>query len=183
VLRRSPRALGASRRAGAARVVQVRDDDGARLRCDGRRDTLRDDLEAVTCASLEGADDGTEALRRTRQRLVARMLHEHLVAGREHRGIREEYRLRGAECGHHFGRLHLVVRGDGIAKLREGGEVGIGRLGYPELGPRGERDAARCEIEGDLAVELQRPLDVTDGREHLLTSSWLGASPRGPRLR
>ena len=97
------------RRANAGRVVQVRDDDDPRARRHRGGDALGRDGEPVGRAALEGAHRRAEALGGARERLVAWVLDEHLVAGREHRGVREEHGVRRSQRRHHLARRDIVV--------------------------------------------------------------------------
>ena len=118
------------RRAGG--IVEVRDDDQARLGRELRLDGLGDRAEAALTRTHERAQLGAEALGDRAVRLVARALGEHAVPrrdeAREHGGDRlaaarahehaSERRLHALrEC-----RLEMSLRLDGVA--RYAGDMG-----------------------------------------------------------
>ena len=157
----------------AARVVEVGDHDGARRGGDRPRHRRRVDLEAVLEAALEAADPGAEVAGGGEQRLVGRVLDQHLVVRLEERRERQVVGHRRADREHHvLGRDAAPPR----QALQERCVAVDARAVDLEVGERDRklrqrvgRDVALDQVEARLRVEL-RPLHV-DG------------AGRAPRLR
>ena len=88
----------------------------------GGGDALGRDGEAVGGDALERAHDRAEPFGGARQRLVARVLDEHLVAGREHRRVGEEDGVRGPERGHDLVARDIVVECNRLTKAPRSAE-------------------------------------------------------------
>src|SRR5262249_31827480 len=61
---------------------------------------------------------------------------------------------------------NLVVIGDRFTRALVSGRIVELRNGRRDLAPLRQRDAARREVVVDLAVVLERPLDISGAREH-----------------
>ncbi len=102
----------------AGGVVRARQHDQPRTRGERVCDRVRVHRIAVLEAPVEAEDVGAEQAERAGQRVVRRPFEEHVVAGPDECGEREEVRARGAgrRC-HPVGR-RAVPLGDGLEQRR-----------------------------------------------------------------